>query len=91
MHEAYRGGRLEIRGLIFVIMEPPDARYPFANSRQLTIDGCDRRENLNAELMKGLANTRFFRSFYVRECSAFMHVAGTDAEFTWVNELARSQ
>jgi len=85
-HEKYRPGQLEITGLFFVIMEPPDPRYPFGNSKNLTIDGCDLRQNLDAELLKSLPEESFFRSLWVGEWNAFIHVAGTDARFSWVDE-----
>ena len=37
--EAYKSGRLEITGLISLVMEPPNARYAFRISSKLKIDG----------------------------------------------------
>lgn len=82
--ERYRRGRIEIAGLTFLIMEPPDARYPFAYSTKLTIDGCDQRENLDITLLESLPKKSFFRSLWVGEWNAFIHVAGTDAKFSWI-------
>lgn len=85
-HEEYRPGQIEITGLIFVIMEPPDPSYPFSNSTKLTIDGCDLRQHLDVELLKSLPEKSFFRSLWVGEWNAFVHVAATDARFSWVDE-----
>jgi hypothetical protein len=84
--DEYKPGQIEITGLIFVIMEPPDARYPFSNSTKLTIDGCDQRQNLNVELLESLPKKSFFRSLWVGEWNAFIHVAGTAARFSWVDK-----
>ena len=84
--EKYRAGRIEIAGLIFLIMEPPDAKYPFSDSTKLTIDGCDLRQNLDIHLLNSLPEKSFFRSFWVGEWNAFIHVAGKDAKFSWLEE-----
>src|SRR5271157_2140727 len=36
--EAYKSGQLDISGLIFLVMEPPDANYPYRISSEITID-----------------------------------------------------
>lgn len=86
--ETYRRGRIEISGLIFMVMEPPDPKYPFLNSAHLTIDGCDQRQNLGAALLKSLPKKSFFRSFWVGEWNAFIHIAGTNANFFWMENGA---
>jgi hypothetical protein len=47
--KAYRTGRLELSGLVFLVMEPPDPKYPFKDAKRLKIDGCDMRKNLNSD------------------------------------------
>jgi hypothetical protein len=44
--EAYKNARIEISGLLFLVMEPPDPKYPFRTDR-LRIDGCDMSKNLD--------------------------------------------
>jgi hypothetical protein len=41
--EAYKEGQLEISGLLFFAIEPPDASYPFQNDDAITYRG--RREH----------------------------------------------
>lgn len=84
--EAYRKGRIEISGLLFLVMEPPDPSYPFAND-DLRIDGCDLRQNLKQELLDSLPGTAFFRSLWVSEWNAFIHIAGRSAQITWNDEV----
>jgi hypothetical protein len=66
-------------------MEPPDPRYPFLNSDRLTIDGCDMSKNLSAELMNSLPAGAFFRSLWVNEWNAFIHIAARNAELIWLD------
>lgn len=84
--ETYRAARIDVEGLLFLIMEPPDPKYPFDKSVNLTIDGCDKRESLNAELLNSIPGNGFFRSFWVREWNAFIHLAGANARFSWVDD-----
>jgi hypothetical protein len=84
--ETYRVARIDVEGLLFLIMEPPDPKYPFDKSIKLTIDGCDMRESLNASLLSSMPSKSFFRSFWVGEWNAFIHLAGADARFSWVDD-----
>ena len=85
--EAYRNGRVDISGLLFLVIEPPDPKYPFKSS-DLTIDGCDTRMNLNSELLDSVPPDAFFRSFWVNQWNAFIHVAAKDAQMSWMNEAS---
>lgn len=85
--EAYKNGRVEISGLLFAVMEPPNPTYPFSNA-QLTIDGCDMQKNLPSELVKSLPAGAFLRSLWVNEWNAFIHIAAKDAQISWLNEGA---
>jgi hypothetical protein len=81
--EAYRSGRVEISGLLFFIIEPPDPKYPFSDSISLRIDGCDLRKNVDGELLKSMPTGAFFRSFFVNEWNSFIHIAAQKAELVW--------
>jgi hypothetical protein len=83
--EAYKSGRIKISGLIFFVAEPPDPKYPFRDSAELTIDGGDMSENLDRELLKSLPGDAFFRSLWVNEWNAFIHIAARDSEIAWIN------
>jgi hypothetical protein len=82
--EAYKKGRIEISGLLFLVMEPPDPRYPFKTS-DLRIDGCDMSKNLDPALLKSLPGEAFFRSLWVNEWNAFIHIAAVGAEIAWID------
>lgn len=83
--EAYRKGQIEISGLLFLVMESPDANYPFANG-DLRIDGCDLRKNLDGKLLASLPSEAFFRSLWVNEWNAFIHIAAIGAQIKWEGE-----
>jgi len=85
--EAYKGGRIDISGLLFLVMEPPDPKYPFKAS-DLTIDGCDMSKNLDNALLRSLPADSFFRSLWVNEWNAFIHIAAKSADVVWLNDGA---
>jgi len=82
--EAYKSGRIEISGLLFIVMEPPDPRYPFSRPG-ITIDGCDMSKNIKTELLESLPPGSFFRSLWVNEWNAFIQIAAKSAALTWAN------
>ena len=83
--EAYRYARIDISGLCFLVMEQPDPKYPFHES-DLRIDGCDMSKNLKPDLLSALPADSFFRSLWVNEWNAFIHVAARDAKISWIEE-----
>jgi hypothetical protein len=86
LREAYRPAQLLIEGLVFAVLEPPDAKHPFSDSVGLTIDGCDMRKNLSAELMSSLPADAFFRSLWVNQWNAFIHIAARNVELSWMGD-----
>jgi hypothetical protein len=85
--EEYRRGQIEISGLLFLVMEPPDPKYPF-NCGDLRIDGCDLRKNLDKTLLESIPREAFFRSLWVSEWNSFIHIAGTGAEINWMQPIS---
>jgi hypothetical protein len=85
--KAYKNGRIEISGLLFLVVEPPDPKYPFSRSG-LTINGCDARKNLGSELLQTLPADCFFRSLWVDEWNAFIHNAAKNVDVVWTNDGA---
>jgi hypothetical protein len=88
LREAYKKGRLVVSGLLFIVLEPPDAGYPFKNSTDLCINGCDMTTNIDKDLLESLPADAFVRSFFVNEWNAFIHIAAREAEILWANEGA---
>jgi hypothetical protein len=81
--EAYRAAKLVVSDVLLLVMEPPDPKYPFMDTAQLTVDGCDMRKNLGNALLQSLPNDAFVRSFWVTEWNAFIHIAAKGAEIIW--------
>jgi len=67
-------------------MEPPDPKYPFKDTKRLTIDGCDMRKNLNSDLLASLPDDVFVRSLWIYEWNAFIHVAAKKAHIRWLSD-----
>jgi hypothetical protein len=85
--KAYKKGRIEISGLLFLVMESPDPKYPFMTS-DLRIDGCNQSKKLDEALLRSLPSDSFFRSLWVNEWNAFIHIAAKSADMVWMNEGA---
>ncbi|HTR23577.1 MAG TPA: hypothetical protein VMI10_06300 [Terriglobales bacterium] len=81
--EAYRKAALVISGLQFISIESPDARYPFAESGTLRVDLCDKKADLDLNLLNTLPANAFCESLFVYEWNAFVHLAGLGAEIQW--------
>jgi hypothetical protein len=86
--EAYKNGRLNVSGLLFMVMEAPDARYPYKNSTDLNIDGCDMSKGIDKDLLDSLPTEAFVRSFFVNDWNSFIHIAATNAEIFWTDDGA---
>jgi len=91
--EAYRQGQLRLSDLQFLVVEPPDPRYPFRDSVRLVVDGCDMSKNLDNELLGSFSDEAFVRSLWVNQWNSFIHVAAKKAEIIWQGEgiLCRPQ
>jgi len=83
--EAYKTGRLEISGLVFLVMEPPVA---YRVESRITLDSVDPGRGLDAELLASLPEGAFCHSFFVSQWNAFMHIGAKHAEMTWLNHGA---
>lgn len=81
--EAYRKGRIEISGLRFFVIEPPNANYPYSASTPSRIDVCDMSKNLDETLLKSLPVGTFVTSIWVNNWNGFAHIAAVNAELVW--------
>ncbi len=80
--EAYKRARIDISGLLFLVMEPPDPKYPFKTG-EFTIDGCNLSKNLDSKLLDSIPTDAFFRSLWVNDWNAFIHIAAREAQLVW--------
>jgi len=78
--EAYRHGRLTVSGLVYLVMEPPDSRYAFNQSKPLRIEfgiGKLAPEACRCTLPTELPDAAFAFWLYVTNWNSFIHVACT--------------
>ena len=81
--EGYRDGELVIDGLHFVVIEPPDPRYPFAENTSLCVAGCSPPSKSDFASVSALPAGCFASRFFVNEWNSFIHVAARGANLTW--------
>ena len=86
--EVYKKGQLRISGLLFMIVEAPDSSYPYADNRELIVDGCDSTKLIDQQLLSSLPADAFVRSFFVNQWNSFIHIAAKEAVLVWKNEGA---
>lgn len=80
--EARRRGKLLLHGLQFCVLEPPDPRYPFADSDALwLVDLLDADPNVVGSIP--LPPQAFSARFFVNQWNSFVHVAALDATLVW--------
>ena len=80
----YRGAVLYIMGLVFWVVEPPDARYPYLSSVLVMDTGAV--ENLDRQPLIKLPTVTanvFVNWIYIREWNSFIYCAASDARLEW--------
>lgn len=91
--EKRRLGRVELQGILFVVVDPPQPREldpkPYHPSGTLQIDGVLTNESVFPNLPKLKSalppGTEIF-SFYVINWNSFIHIAAAAAELIWAVE-----
>jgi hypothetical protein len=81
--ETYRAAKLELRGLAYFAVEPPDPKYPYAKPGAITVDLCDVEDGSSLPpIQSGMFASRFF----VSEWNAFIIVSASEAVLIWTGE-----
>jgi hypothetical protein len=80
--ERWRPALLELRGLVYLVTDPRDPRYPAAEGAPVRIDGCGPDDN--PELARQVPEGGFAGRFFVTEWNAFIHFSALDARLTWL-------
>jgi len=85
--EQYRSGRLDLYGLLFCIIEPPDTRYPYQYTKSLWLisSGSTKPEKSSSVLPQFLPDGVFTHYFFVNDWNSFICVAAMDAQFEWID------
>lgn len=81
--ECRRRGRLELRGLAYLIVDEPDPRYPLSKGSPVQIGPCAADDD--PERARQIPPGGFAGRFFVTEWNAFIHFAAVDARLTWVD------
>jgi hypothetical protein len=81
--ERYRPARLELLGLVYLIVDDPDPRYPAGDGSPLRIDACAADDDPGRS--QQVPDGGFAGRFFVTEWNAFIHFAALDARLTWIN------
>jgi len=86
LREAYRKGELKLSGLLYWVIEPPDANYSYGESKQLWVDP-GTLESASAKpsvkLPEPLPAGAFASWIFVQGWNSFMYVAAMDASLEW--------
>ena len=79
--ECRRPARLELLGVTYLVIDPPDPRYPVADDAPVQIDSCAADDD--PERSRLVPEGGFAGRFFVTEWNAFIHFAALDARLTW--------
>ena len=88
-----RDAEIEISGLVFFVIDPPDPGRNLHGSGELWIvDGYETRsipdftKTIEKKLLDAVPSEAFLQSFYVNDWNSYMHIAGTNCAMKWVGE-----
>lgn len=72
---------LELTGLLFVVSERPDSRYPYGDPSPIRITSSD-----DLGPFGDLPPESFGTRLFIEHWNAFMHIAARAASLTWLSE-----
>lgn len=87
--EVYRKGRLDLKGIIFITIDPPDIKPYKASLGTLRIDGLTTTESILpnlATLTETVTQCINPYSFYVDNWNSYIHIAAKESELIWIGE-----
>ena len=83
--ERLKPARLDLIGLEYFILEPPDPRYKYRDAGSVTLDLCDSDPAIATSRPPTLGG--FSGRFFVNEWNAFIHFAAKDVRLTWTDPV----
>lgn len=89
--EAYREADLELLDIVYLVIEGPDPRSKYAETKGLWIDGGEAKPDSAPAMpvpVESLPRGAFAYWFFVRDWNSFIHVAAMDATLHWSSESA---
>ena len=80
--ERRRAARLELAGLEYLVVDPPDPKYPYRAHRPVDIDPCGPDQSMTARYP--VPQGAFAGRFFVSDWNAFIHFAAMQVAVTWL-------
>lgn len=90
--DEYQRALLRLNGFYYVVIEPPDADHLSYPHRSIQVNGYPEDVSqfpLFGDLKPKLSGGAFCCRFYVHDWNSFIHIAATDAQFSWVEDGTR--
>lgn len=90
LREGYRQAEVKLSGLLYWVIEPPDARYAYGKAGTLWIDAGALESDepqLSVKLPESLPSGAFASWIFVQDWNSFMHVAAMDASIKWKDQV----
>ena len=94
----YRGAQIEVSGLVFFVVDPPDAGYDFGSRGEVWIkDGYETRsileftKTIDKKLLDAVPPGAFLHSFFVNDWNSYMHICASDCSIKWFGVAERHQ
>ncbi len=91
--QAYQEATVIVTGLCFFSIDPPDPTYPFLpDGRPIDVSGDPAKpDNLPSlpDLLAKLPNDAWCYRLFVSDWNSFIHIAGRNAEITWIGDKPR--
>jgi hypothetical protein len=87
--EAYRRANLELLDLVYLVIEGPDPKSKYAETKALWIDGGEVKSDSLPAMpvpVEQLPSGAFAYWFFVRDWNSFIHVSARDARLQWSSE-----
>ena len=84
--EAYKKADLELLGLVYFVIDAPDNRYKFLETKELWIDGGEVKPGSSPSTpvpIEMLPKGTFAYWFFARDWNSFIHVAAMSAKLEW--------
>jgi len=88
-----RDAQVEIAGMIFLIVDPPDVKENFGSAGEVWIaDSYETRSIPQftrhlGSLMNGIPENAFVHSFFVNDWNSYIHVAARDCSIRWLGDV----
>ncbi|MDP9120206.1 MAG: hypothetical protein M3O15_02375 [Acidobacteriota bacterium] len=84
--EVERPGHVTLLGLVYFVIEPPDARYKYDVGAALWVDAIPTGETTPPSNLPAAPEGSFAYCLFVRNWNSCLYVAARDVRFEWAGE-----